>query len=178
MAQQRRARETRAAIVQGASSVFLARGYAETSLDQVTDAAGVTKGALYFHFRSKADLAGAVVAEQQRPADESLRADQRHRIAPVAFQRVEDAGDAVVEEADAGDPLAGAGDIVPHRERHAFQMRGQQRPVRLGQLQQQPVAGAPILRADHTLQPRRHPPFASPAAPPVPFGPVPYSNID
>jgi AcrR family transcriptional regulator len=66
VAQQRRARETRAAIVQGASSVFLARGYAETSLDQVTDAAGVTKGALYFHFRSKADLAGAVVAEQQR----------------------------------------------------------------------------------------------------------------
>ena len=66
MAQQRRALETRAAILGGASSVFLARGYAETSLDQVTDAAGVTKGALYFHFRSKADLATAVVAEQQR----------------------------------------------------------------------------------------------------------------
>jgi len=66
VAQQRRARETRAAILQGASAVFLARGYAETSLDQVTDAAGVTKGALYFHFRSKADLAGTVVAEQQR----------------------------------------------------------------------------------------------------------------
>lgn len=41
-------------------------GYGRASLSQVAERAGVTKGALYFHFQSKDDLARAVIAEQHR----------------------------------------------------------------------------------------------------------------
>ena len=70
MVQQRRARATRNAILQGAATVFLAHGYRDSSLDEVAEASGVTKGALYFHFRSKGDLANAVVVEQHRRSRE------------------------------------------------------------------------------------------------------------
>ena len=41
-------------------------GYGRASLSQVAERAGVTKGALYFHFQSKDELARAVIAEQHR----------------------------------------------------------------------------------------------------------------
>jgi AcrR family transcriptional regulator len=41
------------------------------SLTDITTEAGVTKGALYFHFRSKDEVARAVIAEQHRLSHES-----------------------------------------------------------------------------------------------------------
>ncbi|MDH6236514.1 ScbR family autoregulator-binding transcription factor [Cryobacterium sp. CG_9.6] len=64
MAQQERAIETRAAIIRGAAATFQERGYGSTSLAQVSAAAGVTKGALYFHFESKEALAVAIIEAQ------------------------------------------------------------------------------------------------------------------
>jgi len=64
MAQQERAIETRAAIIRGAAAAFQERGYGSTSLSQVSAAAGVTKGALYFHFDSKEALAVAIIEAQ------------------------------------------------------------------------------------------------------------------
>lgn len=64
MAQQERAIETRAAIIRGAAATFQERGYGSTSLAQVSAAAGVTKGALYFHFDSKEALAIAIIEAQ------------------------------------------------------------------------------------------------------------------
>ena len=64
MAQQARARETRAAIIRGAAVAFQKRGYGSTSLSDVSAAAGVTKGALYFHFDSKEALALAIIEAQ------------------------------------------------------------------------------------------------------------------
>lgn len=61
---QDRAKVTRDAILSGAASVFEEMGYGQASLSQVAERAGVTKGALYFHFPSKDDLARAVIAEQ------------------------------------------------------------------------------------------------------------------
>ncbi|WP_170159942.1 ScbR family autoregulator-binding transcription factor [Frondihabitans australicus] len=76
---QERAQATRAAVLLAAASVFAERGYARTTLDVVALEAGVTKGALYFHFASKHDLANAVIAEQTRVmregADEILAGD-------------------------------------------------------------------------------------------------------
>jgi TetR/AcrR family transcriptional regulator, cholesterol catabolism regulator len=48
--------ETRQAIVDSALKLFGAKGYAVTSVQEITDAAGVTKGAFYHHFDSKQDL--------------------------------------------------------------------------------------------------------------------------
>lgn len=64
MPQQSRAVETRAAIIRGAAAAFEQRGYGSTSLAQVSAAAGVTKGALYFHFDSKEALAVAIIDAQ------------------------------------------------------------------------------------------------------------------
>ena len=64
MAQQARAIVTRAAIIRGASIAFQKRGYGSTSLSDVSAAAGVTKGALYFHFDSKEALALAIIEAQ------------------------------------------------------------------------------------------------------------------
>ena len=61
---QQRAVATRAALIRAAAGEFDERGYRGASMDGVAERAGLTKGALYFHFRSKADIAGAVIAEQ------------------------------------------------------------------------------------------------------------------
>ncbi|MFC5665090.1 TetR family transcriptional regulator [Kitasatospora misakiensis] len=57
---QERARQTRQALLQAAATEFDRHGYAGTSLARVSQTAGVTMGALTFHFPSKAALADAV----------------------------------------------------------------------------------------------------------------------
>ncbi|MFC0678191.1 ScbR family autoregulator-binding transcription factor [Lysobacter korlensis] len=66
MSPQARAMATRDAIVRGAAVVFERLGYGNASLADVVREADVTKGALYFHFGSKEELAYAVIAEQNR----------------------------------------------------------------------------------------------------------------
>ncbi|MCU1529879.1 MAG: hypothetical protein JWP75_3642 [Frondihabitans sp.] len=68
-----RAQVTQAAIIQAAATVFAQRGYARATLDVVAVEAGVTKGALYFHFSSKHDLANAVIHEETRLTGKRLR---------------------------------------------------------------------------------------------------------
>jgi AcrR family transcriptional regulator len=80
MVLQDRARATREAIIAGAAAVFDEHGYGSASLAQVAEAAKVTKGALYFHFQSKKDLATAVIEEQHRivmAASEGILAGHR-----------------------------------------------------------------------------------------------------
>jgi AcrR family transcriptional regulator len=50
------AADTRRRLLETARRLFLRDGFAETTLDRVAEAAGLTKGAVYGHFRSKADL--------------------------------------------------------------------------------------------------------------------------
>ncbi|GGX36917.1 ScbR family autoregulator-binding transcription factor [Streptomyces chryseus] len=64
MARQERAEVTRSAIIDGAARAFDHGGFSGTSLSDIVKEAGVTKGALYFHFASKEDLAQAVIDEQ------------------------------------------------------------------------------------------------------------------
>lgn len=56
-------RATRTTLLAAARRLFGEQGYAATSLDDVVAAAGVTKGALYHHFRGKPDLFLAVFEE-------------------------------------------------------------------------------------------------------------------
>jgi AcrR family transcriptional regulator len=48
--------QTRKALIDSALKLFGERGYAVTSVQEITEAAGVTKGAFYHHFESKEDL--------------------------------------------------------------------------------------------------------------------------
>ncbi len=54
-------KRTRQNVLQSALEVFASKGYAQASMDDIAAKAGVTKGALYWHFESKVDLYGAVV---------------------------------------------------------------------------------------------------------------------
>jgi AcrR family transcriptional regulator len=68
LARQDRAERTRNTILDAAAAVFTEKGFAGASLSEILATAGVTKGALYFHFSSKEELAMALV-EQLWTAD-------------------------------------------------------------------------------------------------------------
>ena len=56
---------TRAFLLRTAARVFAERGYTGTGLSDLIAASGLTKGAFYFYFPSKAALALAVLRDQQ-----------------------------------------------------------------------------------------------------------------
>ncbi|MFB6890174.1 ScbR family autoregulator-binding transcription factor, partial [Kitasatospora sp. NPDC056327] len=64
MARQERALRTRRLILEAAASVFDEFGYEGATIGEVVARAGVTRGAVYFHFASKRDLAQGVIEEQ------------------------------------------------------------------------------------------------------------------
>jgi TetR/AcrR family acrAB operon transcriptional repressor len=61
--------ETREQVLDAAEQVFLQRGVGHASLAEVADAAGVTRGAIYHHFASKAELFEAMLARAEMPID-------------------------------------------------------------------------------------------------------------
>ncbi|MFD4483162.1 MULTISPECIES: TetR family transcriptional regulator [unclassified Streptomyces] len=67
MVKQDRARRTHALVLDAAAAEFAAQGFAATNLQVVAQRTGLTKGALYGHFASKAELA----AELTRQFEES-----------------------------------------------------------------------------------------------------------
>ncbi len=54
---------TRRAILEAALTVFSRQGYAAARLEDIAHEAGVTRGAIYWHFASKVDLYGKLVSE-------------------------------------------------------------------------------------------------------------------
>jgi TetR/AcrR family transcriptional regulator, transcriptional repressor for nem operon len=56
--------KTRTQILRAACHEFAAKAYSSVSLDDIVAAAQVTKGAMYFHFRSKHALAEAIMDER------------------------------------------------------------------------------------------------------------------
>lgn len=64
MVEQVRAIRTRNTILMAAAKVFEDRGYQAATIAEILSEAGVTKGALYFHFQSKDELAQGVLAGQ------------------------------------------------------------------------------------------------------------------
>ena len=57
----------RARILEVARAAFVERGYAAVSMQEIADAANLTKAAIYYHFRDKQELFEAVVlAEMER----------------------------------------------------------------------------------------------------------------
>ena len=64
MPRQERAERSRASILEAAAVEFDQHGYAGARLERIVERTGLTKGAVYFHFRSKLDLAKALVVEK------------------------------------------------------------------------------------------------------------------
>lgn len=78
------AEQTRTAILDAAERLFVERGFAATPLEAIAQAAGATRGALYWHFCDKAALLYALHERSFLPQEQILTA---------------------VAECDSGDPL-------------------------------------------------------------------------
>ena len=59
-----KARATRAALVRSAGDLFEASGYGAVSIRDVAGHNNLTTGAIYGHFRNKADLLAAAIADR------------------------------------------------------------------------------------------------------------------
>ncbi|WP_343647960.1 acrEF/envCD operon transcriptional regulator [Enterobacter sp.] len=66
------AQKTRQQLIEAAIVQFATRGVANTTLTDIAEAAQVTRGAVYWHFSSKAEIFNAIW-EQQQPLREIIR---------------------------------------------------------------------------------------------------------
>lgn len=71
------AQATREAILDAAQRVFLERGVSRTSLEQIASEAGVTRGAIYWHFKDKSDLFLAMIEQVRLPMSDLADAYRR-----------------------------------------------------------------------------------------------------
>ncbi len=78
---------TREQVLDAAEQVFRQRGVGHASLAEVADAAGVTRGAIYHHFASKAELFEAMLARAEMPIDMAFDATRLPVADPLAMVR-------------------------------------------------------------------------------------------
>jgi AcrR family transcriptional regulator len=72
--------ETRRRLLEAAGQLFTRRGYEATSLEEIAETAGFTRGAVYSNFRDKDDLFVAFLGE--RMAEEAAEISAAVRAAP------------------------------------------------------------------------------------------------
>ena len=79
---------TSTALLDAAERVFFDNGVARTTLNDVAVAAGLTRGAIYWHFKDKADLLRAMFARALLPNEAMLRElEQSHDENPLRILR-------------------------------------------------------------------------------------------
>ncbi|MDB5980549.1 MAG: Transcription repressor of multidrug efflux pump acrAB operon, TetR (AcrR) family [Pseudomonas sp.] len=82
------AQETRSQILEAAEKAFYDRGVARTTLADIAALAGVTRGAIYWHFSNKADLVQAMLDSLHEPLEEMAKASESEdEIDPLGCMR-------------------------------------------------------------------------------------------
>lgn len=77
------AQQTREALLDAAELLFAQHGVSRTSLQEIAKAAGVTRGAVYWHFKDKAELFNAMMARTSSPMEAALDALQQANLQPL-----------------------------------------------------------------------------------------------
>lgn len=132
---ERRRQLTRDALVAAAAEVFTAKGFHAASLDEIADAAGFTRGAIYSNFGSKEELLFAVY---DRLDDMTLAG-----MADVIDERGGDdpVGDATAAAAVWAKLLGRSQDMIAlSLELHLYALRNPEARERLARLEQQASA--------------------------------------
>jgi AcrR family transcriptional regulator len=88
-------KETRRKILDTAERLFAERGFADTSLREITSAAGVNLAAVHYHYASKEALLQAVFARRMEPLNR-IRMAMLDACAARAAPSLEDVLDAIV----------------------------------------------------------------------------------
>ncbi|MGE8408007.1 MAG: TetR family transcriptional regulator [Pseudomonas sp.] len=82
------AQETRSQILEAAEKAFYKRGIARTTLADIAELAGVTRGAIYWHFDNKAELVQALLDSLQEPLDALAKAgESEEELDPLGCMR-------------------------------------------------------------------------------------------
>ena len=80
--------ETRNLILDTAETVFSEKGVSRTTLNDIAKAASLTRGAIYWHFKNKADLFEAMLQRVTLPMDEFMATPDTHpEQQPLAYVR-------------------------------------------------------------------------------------------
>lgn len=87
--------ETRAKLIAAGRKAFMEKGFAEASMDDLTAAVGLTRGALYHNFGDKKGLLAAIVAELD--GEMAAKARQAAAAAADAWSALEAEGVAYIE---------------------------------------------------------------------------------
>jgi len=66
------AEQTRQDLLDAALTVFSQKGYTATRLEDVARTAGVTRGAIYYHFGSKAELYSALIEDANKVGNSAI----------------------------------------------------------------------------------------------------------
>ena len=82
---QERALRTREALMHAGAEVFDEYGYAGAGINRILERAGVTAGALYFHFKSKEGLAVAIMGAQPLQIESKLTSQGLQRLVDITF---------------------------------------------------------------------------------------------
>ena len=87
------AEETRNSILHAAERVFFEKGVSNASLDDVAKAAGVTRGAIYWHFSNKTDLFLELYNTVNLPLEDMIARNVEQPAADVLCYIEKSAGD-------------------------------------------------------------------------------------
>lgn len=79
--------ETRNHLLDAAEDVFHRLGYARTTLEAVAEAAGLTRGAIYWHFKNKSDLFNAMCERVRLPMEELAASGETRGDDPLGHLR-------------------------------------------------------------------------------------------
>ena len=78
---------TRSRLLDCAETLFQAQGVSRTSLNDIAQAAGATRGAVYWHFKDKADLFNAMMERVTLPMENALLGGPPGASDPLAHVR-------------------------------------------------------------------------------------------
>jgi AcrR family transcriptional regulator len=138
------AEETRRRILDTATALFAERGYAGTTIRDISERLGMTKGSLYYHFTSKEDLLFALLEPCFDALNEFVAA-ARNRVGKLDRKLIARLVDVLDEHAPVLRPLVADPSVFQQAK-----SRGHVLPERLLELQRvvsgSPDAGA-MLRA-------------------------------
>ncbi|MEO8102737.1 MAG: TetR family transcriptional regulator [Betaproteobacteria bacterium] len=108
------AQETRNRLLDTAEHVFNERGVSRTSLAEIAEAAGVTRGAIYWHFKNKLDLFNAMMERVTLPMEELTETfTDETRQDPVAYIRERSV--AILKSIDKNPQMQRVFDIMSHK---------------------------------------------------------------
>ncbi len=86
------AEQTRQAILDSALNLFYEKGFSRTTFDEIARRINLTKGAVYWHFRNKADLLAEIIKQNFSARNEQQLAKER------CIQTIGDLRKAILED--------------------------------------------------------------------------------